>query len=79
MVVENHDSLEMFLEKSNLNKGGRYKLTSARFEIIDIFDIKGFPSTLVFDSDGIFLKEFAGEMKVEKLNLKIRECLNQEL
>ncbi|MBI9055142.1 MAG: hypothetical protein JEY96_15070 [Bacteroidales bacterium] len=79
VVVEQHDSLETFLAKTKLKMGEGYKLTSVGYEIVDKFNIKGFPSTLVFDSNGIFLREFVGEMKVEKLNLKIRMCLNQKL
>ncbi len=79
VIVEMHDSLDLFLYKTKLEIGKEYKLTSANFDVIDLFDIKGFPSTLIFDSDGAFIKEIAGEMKVEKLTLKIEECLNQDL
>ncbi len=78
VIVENHDSLNVFLEKTNLHKGDGYKLTYAGFETIDGFNIKGFPSTLIF-AEGVLLEEISGEMKVEKLNLKIRECLNQDI
>lgn len=79
VVIEMHDSLDLFLFKTKLEKGKGYKLTSAHFELVDLFDIKGFPSTLIFDSNGVLIKEIAGEMKVEKLTQKIEKCLNQDL